>query len=1091
MLAAHLLGAPRLPRRWLDSDDFAVARALAQDASERYQRTSSQRASLLNQYEPTVLELDLAALHTRFTTQYASVFRYLRPDYWRDVRKIRACQRTGVNRSTAEVAADIRQGHSLLAEERYVHDNVGAYATALGGFFVGVKTDWVQVQQAIAWTDRLYELLGQERPSERIAAFVVEGGSKLQTLRTRWQRLKTILSEWRQEADYLVGLLYLDILPGQSLSLDEVEVTQMRDWLLELLETFRSYWRAANALATWRHTTQSSDQRRWDQLLGDLHLIDELRNLREWFGVRREALAAVIGPRYADVDTDWDAIASSLAWCDEFWAAWGTSTPPDGLIEALSRTGDEPARAAVRAVREEMLRFLDSLDEEWSFCDTILPRGAVAALGLSYSETDLALLAKHLTQLIEDLPRLADWIDFRRYWRACETAGLGSFLAAAQRREPMPVNLLELFQKRFCRLWLDAIYGECPQLAHFRGAAHNQAIQVFRELDMGHIKLARTRLAAAMASQRAAAIRSADIASAFAEPVTRNSSLSAWPGAELTFLRRELGKKRHRSIRRIVQGAGSAILALKPCWMVSPLSVSHYVVPDSVAFDLVIFDEASQICPEDAICSILRSTQVVVVGDPKQLPPSRFFAKSVSDSEAEDGEPQEEVFESILDECAAAMPARSLLWHYRSQHESLIAFSNHYFYDGRLYTFPGPQVEHSNGVRFVYVPEGRYDRGRSRTNPQEAQRVAELVFEHVARYPGRSLGVVAFSEAQQSAIERELEQRRRQQPDFEPYFDENREVPFFVKNLESVQGDERDVIVLSVGYGKDASGRVYQQFGPLNGAGGGRRLNVAITRARQQVLVVSSIRAEELERLGGRSSGARLLHAYLAYAERGPDTLGLSQTQVALPAEDATISFDSPFEEEVYEALTAHGLEMATQVGCSGYRIDLAIRDLRRPGRYVLGVECDGATYHSTPTARDRDRIRQRHLEGLGWHIHRIWSRDWVRDREGEIRKVLDRIKELEMPSTPLSHAIPTVSTLSPQTEHPQVTRIRPAEAPRTAVSMTPITQLRTCESCAHYTVKTSTAFLCLRDATIKRREPNGETPGCPGWKRSTGRAAQ
>jgi very-short-patch-repair endonuclease len=1106
-LVAHLLATPRPPERWLDRDAFVGIRVAAVETFERYQHVAGLRAMLLERFEPTLLHLDLAALDARFRTHAASVLRSLHLSYWRDVRLVRACLRGGIARSAAELALDVQLARRLMEEEAYLRDHRVEQAMALGRFFAGAETDWVQVQRAITWTDRLQQLLDGEPPSTQLVRLVTGGGRTLSVLQTRWQRLAATLSEWRAEATYLEELLRRGTLPADALNLDELHPADLRTWVLDRLEAFRPYWGAGRALARHRHAQPGLAGRHWTELLGDLHLIGQLRDLRHWFETRVDVLTALPGVPAVGPDTEWGVILSTLDWCEHLRAAWDGEPLSAHLVEAICAPGNAQAVAAARAARDDVQRVVELLEEEWDFYIRILPRDAISSPGVAFGAADLSQLAYQLTQLVADLPQLEAWIDFQRYWRTCVAVGLGSFLAAVAQRTPVPTNLLALFQRRFCQLWLDGVYCEIPELARFRGTPHQETIRSFCALDEEHIKHARTRLLTGLARQRARAITRADaVRTDTGRPQISPSLALRRLSDDLTALRRELGKKRHRSIRQIVQSTGSAILALKPCWMVSPLSVSQYVTADTVAFDLVIFDEASQICPEDAICSILRARQVIVVGDPKQLPPTRFFAKGITESDADDGEPEEEAtFDSILDECSTVVRKRSLLWHYRSQHESLIAFSNQHFYGGRLYTFPGPQVEHAEGVRFVYVPDGQYDRGRSRTNPPEARRVAELVFEQLTQHPERSLGVVALSEAQQTAIERELEMRRRSRPDCEPFFDEQRPDAFFVKNLESVQGDERDVIILSVGYGKDASGRLYQQFGPLNGVGGERRLNVAITRARQQVVVVSSIRAEELEGASGRGGGARLLHAYLAYVERGPQVLGLGYVATGSAEEDqgvsrapssASLLSASLLEEQVHQALTAQGLRLAMQIGCSGYRLDLAVCDPQRSDRYLLGIECDGANYHQSPTARDRDRLRQRHLERVGWHLHRIWSRDWVRDREGEIRKVVARLQALEADAGQgegpriVSAATPsTAISASSQWAQVRAAAPQPVFAARVTPGPAAVRQLHTCERCVHFQAQTPTAFLCQQDATIKRRSTDGQTPGCPRWKHRAGGA--
>ncbi|HKV86056.1 MAG TPA: AAA domain-containing protein, partial [Ktedonobacterales bacterium] len=541
-----------------------------------------------------------------------------------------------------------------------------------------------------------------------------------------------------------------------------------------------------------------------------------------------------------------------------------------------------------------------------------------------------------------------------------------------------------IFEHRFYASWLDAARAESRELAHFSGERHDMTIARYRLLDQEHIELTKQRLRARLLRRRMQALRGA-------EGVRESPQ-----GKGLTRLRQIVAQKRPRgSIRQIVRSVAPVLIDLKPCWMMSPMSVSQFVEESAPIFDVVVFDEASQVRPEDAICAILRGRRLIVVGDSKQLPPTQFFAKEHHDDD-EDDDPEAVLEdgrrESILEECrATGMRERSLLWHYRSRHESLIAFSNHHFYDDKLITFPNPGDVHADGVRFEYVEDGLYDFGASRTNQPEAERVVDLIYEHLHRRPDLSLGIVALSAAQQDAIQNALERRRKRDPESEAFadlLDEDRPDGIFVKNLESVQGDERDVIILSVGYGRAGDGRLRLNFGPVNRTGGARRLNVAVTRAREQMILVSSLRALDIP-ASLASEGVQVLRSYLDYAERG--IVSLHDTQ---PDADDT-AFDSPFEEAVYDALTRKGLRLATQVGCSGYRIDLAVRDPEVAGRFLLGIECDGRSYHSSKTARDRDRLRQSHLEKMGWTILRIWSSEWRRDPDGQVERVLSRLREV------------------------------------------------------------------------------------------------
>jgi superfamily I DNA and/or RNA helicase/very-short-patch-repair endonuclease len=467
------------------------------------------------------------------------------------------------------------------------------------------------------------------------------------------------------------------------------------------------------------------------------------------------------------------------------------------------------------------------------------------------------------------------------------------------------------------------------------------------------------------------------------------------PKAELGLLRKEIGKKaRHIPVRQLLGRIPTLLPHLKPCVLMSPLSVAQYLEPAHETFDVVIFDEASQIPVWDAVGAIARGKQLIVVGDPKQLPPTNFFNTADDSDDVASEINLEKDLESILDELLTnGMRHKRLKWHYRSRHEGLIAFSNHQYYENELLTFPSPEAA-DGGVRFRYLPEARYDKGKSRTNLGEARALVVELVQRLRRSggPARSYGVVTFSQAQQNLVENLLDEERRKFPELEIHFNDAPPVdgePVFVKNLENVQGDERDVILFSICYGPDESGRVSMNFGPLNRDGGERRLNVAITRAKHEVLVFSSLRGDQIDLNRTRARGVRDLKYFLDYADRGPKALTAAITT------NGDAAPDSEFERMVADRIRASGYEVHHQVGCSGYRIDLGVVDPRSPGRYLLGVECDGATYHRAATARDRDKLRQMILEGLGWKLHRIWSTDWWHEAEAEMDKLGARLGEL------------------------------------------------------------------------------------------------
>ena len=465
-------------------------------------------------------------------------------------------------------------------------------------------------------------------------------------------------------------------------------------------------------------------------------------------------------------------------------------------------------------------------------------------------------------------------------------------------------------------------------------------------------------------------------------------------GGQMGVLRHEMNKKRrHKPIRKLIAEAGGAIQRIKPVFMMSPLSVARYLQPGAVEFDLLVIDEASQVQPVDALGAMARCGQIVVVGDKKQLPPTNFFANLGGDPSDDDDDPSDPAtadLESVLGLCESrGLPSRMLRWHYRSRHESLIAVSNRQFYDDRLFIVPSPLVDgevgDEIGLSMQFIEDGWYDRGRSRVNRPEAAAVAAAVMRHASQTPGRSLGVATFSAAQRDAILDELELRRREDDSAEDFFAPGGPMPFFVKSLENIQGDERDVIFISIGYAKDRDGYFAQNFGPLNRDGGQRRLNVLITRASSACRVFTSIRADDIDLARSDAEGVVALKMFLHYAQHG-----------RLEAHRSHGDVDSPFESEVARALRARGLIVDHQIGEAGFFIDMAIRDPERPGRYLLGIECDGAQYHSARWVRDRDRLRQEVLESRGWRIHRIWSTDWFARPEEGLRDVLHALGEAQ-----------------------------------------------------------------------------------------------
>ena len=476
--------------------------------------------------------------------------------------------------------------------------------------------------------------------------------------------------------------------------------------------------------------------------------------------------------------------------------------------------------------------------------------------------------------------------------------------------------------------------------------------------------------------------------------------------AHEALVRAEAGKaRRHKPLRDLMPQASTTLTAIKPCWAMSPLVVAS-TLPPGRWFDVVIFDEASQVQPAQAISAISRARQVVVAGDERQLPPTNFFTV-VSDDESDAPVAEEtltEGFESVLDVLAAALPTRNLTWHYRSRDERLIAFANQAMYDGRLTTFPGTAID--SAVTFEPV-DGQADVQPGvdtiETTDGEVARVVELALEHARTRPTESLGVIALGIKHADRLEDAITEALRTAPDVAHFFDDTRDERFFVKNLERVQGDERDAIILSIGYGKTPHGRVLHRFGPLNIEGGERRLNVAITRARARMTVVSALRAADLDPGRLKARGALMLRDFLAYAESG----GAAGDETLFAATPVT---HDPLRHDLAERLRREGLTVHEDYGTANHRIDIAVEDPYHRGRALLAVETDGDRYAALRSTRDRDRLRPEQLARLGWVHERVWSTDVFRDPAREIARLVT-VARASQPPAPTEASTPDGSS--------------------------------------------------------------------------------
>jgi hypothetical protein len=737
----------------------------------------------------------------------------------------------------------------------------------------------------------------------------------------------------------------------------EIDLVSLhQEWKDALDATF--IVRGTRKKRVWQALSSFTSSQQPEDVGAEIAALIEMRSA--WKAARKyDQSLSVLGTAWRGMATDVTHIEALFRWADETRStvrSLAGRSPPEAfwvdallsLIHRIRTEGNDFARNATSRLLEAYKSFEAARTELAGLAET-----PDEWLGVPLEAAWLATAVRMAETWESNSSLLSLWCRWNEIADEARAQGLEPVVRLLTEGRITGEGIDYAFDLGYSRWWVEQIIEREEALCRFVAPQHDDTIARFAEIDAQVAKLARQVVAGMLSGN-----------------LPPRTAFGSDP--EFGTLAREIAKRaKHMPLRNLFGQMPTALSKLAPCMMMSPLSIAQYLPADASPFDVIIFDEASQIPVWDAIGAIARGKQVIVVGDPKQLPPTSFFDRS--DDGYDDAADLEDL-ESILDECMAAnIPHKQLSWHYRSRHESLIAFSNERYYKGELVTFPSP-VTNDRAVRYVHVPGGTYERGSGRVNREEARAVVSNVLQRL-RDPlfeaeSRSLGIVTFNTEQQRLIENLLDQERRSRSELDRYFSRDWHEPVFVKNLESVQGDERDVILFSVGYGPDASGKVSQNFGPLNKEGGARRLNVAITRARAELVVFATLRPDQVDLARSKANGVRDFKHFLEYAERGPRALA----EAAAPLDRDT---DSPFEDAVKKALEDGGWIVHPQVGVAGFRIDLGIVDPDAPGRYLAGVECDGATYHRSATARDRDLLRERVLRGLGWRIHRVWSLDW------------------------------------------------------------------------------------------------------------------
>ena len=932
--------AERPERAWLSSQGLERAGVAAAAVGEAIRGLNEAEAAASVYFTPGALGADTQSLARRFTHEHHGL-KKLAGQYREDKRAAAAFTRPGIDKRVAHehlpLAAAWQQAAQSFEAVSVTH------APILGSYYTGRATDFNQLAVA---RNNAYTAVQRARTIDLTML-----GNCIARDATINAALVSLVHDTRRDLQEWAARLAPEPLPAARPELLFGSLADAVRWLEDHVEPLRTGADLADRVcgAIGRLLT-----------IGKARELIELRSAVELAHSRLAANAntyrETFGNLYADEHTSVAAVTDALAWTAETRRYTGAADKPLSVAQIKVLEHAVPAEHLAEAARQWVVAktgLMDAFDTS---------RRDELAIELD----DYVEAADLITALRADTAGKEEWFAYRRARAMLEAYGLRVAIDFCVAERIGADEVPRVVERALLQEWADYQLSTDSALSTVRAEDRDQLVAEYRALDRQLIASATGDIIRACNARR-----------------PRNDI------GQAAIIRREAGKKRrHMPVRLLMERASHVVQAIKPCFMMSPLAVSQYLPPD-MRFDVVVFDEASQVSPGDAINCIYRGTALITAGDQKQLPPTNFFASTGVDDAEEWTEETENAkdFESILDlaKASGAYKSLTLRWHYRSRHESLIAFSNAAFYSGRLITFPGADDDGPNVGIELFVVDGVYRRGSSRDNVIEAAFVAERVIHHFDTRPNLTLGVVTFSEAQAATVETAVDQARLARPDLDRFFTGDRLGGFFVKNLESVQGDERDVMIFSIGYGPDEHGARTNNFGPVNRGGGWRRLNVAITRARYRNEIVSSTRAGDIT-ASTTSEGVRQLRRYLDFAQRGIAALALDTSSGG----DA----ESPFEESVISAIRSWGYDVAPQVGAAGYRIDIGIRHPDYPGVYVLGIECDGFQYHSSKVARDRDRLREQVLRGLGWHLHRIWGTAWYRNRNGEeerLRAAIER----------------------------------------------------------------------------------------------------
>jgi hypothetical protein len=942
-------GVEHLQMDWFSDS----TRKLLSEAKSKTEELLRRREEI-NEYfhMPSAPDSDrLLFLIKQFRTHGNSWFRWFSGDYRMVAKELRQFATFPKGTTYAKTLAILESFYSFDKDLKALENNL-TLQKILGQRFQGLDTDWKSIGSLCDWVATAKKMgVDHRRANELLAARdeLVQQFPIREIKQTILSIDTEFKSQWAKQLQFGENGHRTTRLSEQLKCLDELKKS------LQEIEQSASYLKLGTSCKLQELTECVAAAKQIDQIGRETQRIKQSPESTE-YQLLQEAHAGGV---------DYQKLMD-----------WMNCVRKAGILMSVYAAMDQFGSESVCGELSSTLKQFEQAEQDWNTTrDRITNSAVVEPSWMSFRDSQGVPSENLLTEvrkLTSESKRLPAWLSFCRTMERCKRAGVDGFAMAAATDQVDESQLSDAYQLALFNRLAEVELHSNEIGFHFTTHEMEDIRNNFQKLDRLRIQGKQSEIAQKVLMRQAP---------------EGNSRGRVGEYTEMGLIRHEIGKKsRHCKTRDLMTRAGRAVQALKPCFLMSPLSLARYLPAATMEFDMVIMDEASQIKPEDAIGAILRAKQLVVVGDPKQLPPTSFFDQIDDEIDDEDAT-QFDNAESVLEVAQRSFqPYRRLRWHYRSQHENLIQFSNVKFYDEDLVVFPSP-CDTLGGLGVVHhqVPDATCVKGE---NLREAQRIVERIVEHAKQRTGESLGVAAFNQKQSELIDGLVAKACSSDPEFANLYAQMREGDdgFFVKNLENIQGDERDVIFISYTYGRDPStGKVFQRFGPINSAMGWRRLNVMVTRARKRMEVFSSLLPSDIHGGPDKSRGVNAYRDFLEYAMNG---------MIREIGSESGREPGSPFEESVARVVESAGLEAVFQVGVAGYYIDIGVRRREGDRSYLLGIECDGATYHSSKSARDRDRLREEIIKGRGWNLYRIWSTDWFLNQDAEEERLILRLQE-------------------------------------------------------------------------------------------------